>query len=130
MTGSTILWISDDLSGISRVVHLQNAGFELLTTTNASEAIALGFVNRRIAAIVLDQRGKKHGSFALARILKSIRCDVPILLLSPEAIEPLPRFVDASICAGEELEPLLPVLNALIRASWDGSPIELERLVH
>lgn len=124
MANSIILWISDDaFTSGSIAPSLERAGYELHTTSNGLQATLLALLGRRIEAIVLDQRAKERASLGLAWLLRSVRADVPIVLLSSAMLEPLPRCVDACVCLGRELESLLTVLNALVATGWDRSPV-------
>ncbi len=124
MATSIILWISDDLFTSGSVAcSLERGGYELRITANACHAAVLALLDRRIEAVVLDQRLKRRPSLGLAWVLRSLRADVPIVLLSSEVLEPLPRCIDACVCVGQEIEPLLTVLNALVATGWDKSPV-------
>ncbi len=118
MNTPTILCVADDVAtNDSLLPTLRHAGYELLVTGSATQATALLFIHRRIEAVVLDQRTKERTSLGLARILRSLRADVPILLLAREMLDPLPRCLDACICVGQELDSLLPILNTFVRGT-------------
>ncbi len=117
MDTATILCVADDVSTDSLLPTLRNAGYELLVAGNAAQATALLFIHRRIEAVVLDQRTKERTGLGLARVMRSLRADVPILLLSRETLNPLPRCLDACICVGQELSSLLPILNTFVHGT-------------
>ncbi len=93
---------------------LHQAGYEVLTTSSAAQATALLFLHRKLEAVVIDQRENCQLAHGLARLMRSLRADVPMLLLARETVEPLPRWFDACLCVGQELSSVLPVLNTLV----------------
>ncbi len=118
MDTPTILCVVDNpAADDSLLPTLQNAGYELLVASNAAQATALLFIHRKLEAVVLDQRSKERTGLGLARIMRSLRADVPILLLSRETLNQLPRCLDACVCVGEELSSLLPILNTFVRGT-------------
>ncbi len=118
MDTPTILCVVDDgASDESLLPTLRNAGYEVLVTGSAPQATALLFIHRRIEAVVLDQRAKQRTGLRLARVMRSLRADVPILLLSREMLDPLPRCLDACVCVGQELNSLLPILNTFVHGT-------------
>ncbi len=111
-----ILCVTDDDSPTNALVAtLREAGYELLTTGSMARATALLFLHRKLEAVVLDQRGNAAISLRLPRLLRSLRADIPILLLAREVVEPLPNYLDACLCVGQELTSLLPILDTLVR---------------
>lgn len=121
MAHYTILYVAPDLSDGSPVaLSLRAAGCRMVTTDSPAQALALLFVNRRIDAVVLDERAGQPNSIGLAKLLRSLRADIPILLVAQGKIDPLPRGVDACVCTGEEGAALLPVLGTLLLQRWNG----------
>ncbi len=124
MATSIILWVSDDLFTSDSVASsLERAGYQLRITSSACHAAVLALLDRRIEAVVLDQRLMERTSLSLAWVLRSLRADVPIALLSSAILEPLPRCLDACVCVGQEIESLLTVLHALVATGWDRIPV-------
>ncbi len=115
MDTTTILCVTDDTTANGSVLEaLRDAGYEVLVASSAAQAAALLFIHRRIEAVVLDQRLKDRASIRLVRLLRSLRSDVPILLLSRDVLDPLPRCIDACVCVGQELGSLLPILHTMV----------------
>jgi DNA-binding response OmpR family regulator len=113
----TILCVADDTSSAQSLASkLQLAGYAAHCAAGPSQATALLFVNRSVEAVVLDQRSKSSASFALARLLRSLRRDIPILLLSAEVVDPLPSCIDGAVCTNAGIEGLLPMLDLVLGA--------------
>jgi DNA-binding NtrC family response regulator len=114
MSTHTILYISDDLSAADSYARkLKGTGLDLVSTSSASDAAALLFVNRRFEAVVLDQRKNSQTHLDLARVLKSFR-NIPIILVSTQVVEPLPTSVDALVCVNDEMEELPRMIEAIL----------------
>jgi DNA-binding NtrC family response regulator len=92
---------------------LQDAGYDLTTTDSRSQAFALLFVMKSVAAVIVDQRDSERASFDLPRHLRCVRRDVPIVLLSHEPVSNLPVYIDACVSDQEPLENLVHVLDEL-----------------
>jgi CheY-like chemotaxis protein len=92
---------------------LQDAGYELTTTTDQSQALAMLFVMKSVDAVIVDQREDEHASFDLPRHLRALRRNVPIVLLSHEPLPQIPDYVDACISDQEPLDRLVHVLDEL-----------------
>jgi DNA-binding NtrC family response regulator len=114
MSTHTVLYISDDLSAAdSYARRLKGTGLDLVTARSASDAAALLFVNRRVEAVVLDQRKNSASYAGLARVLKSFR-DIPIILVSTQVVDPLPTSVDALVCLNDQIEELPQMIEAIL----------------
>ena len=114
MAHKTILWVTaDEVSAADPVViAFHKAGYEVVSTPSPSQAMAVLFLIRGVHAVVLDQRLAHSGT--LAGSLRSLRPEVPILLLSREQVSPLPQAVDGCVSVGEGLEGLLPSLETVL----------------
>ena len=111
----TILYVARDLAAGSCIISkLRNANFNLISASKAPEAIAKLFTNRRVEAIVLDQRATDKVNLGLAKFVKSFRAAVPVILLSTQLIEPLPRCIDAGVCLQDELGGLVPTIEMFL----------------
>lgn len=111
----TILYVARDLTKGSHILKkLRAAGFHLISARKAPEAIAKLFTNRRVEAIVLDQRATDKLDLGLARIVKSFRAAVPVILLSTHLVDPLPRCIDAGVCLHDEASGLVPTIEMFL----------------
>lgn len=111
----TILYVARDVTSGNQILRkLKTAGFELISATKSTEAIAKLFANRRVEAIVLDQRATDKLSLGLAKFIKSFRAAVPVILLSKQLVDPLPRCIDAGVCLHDELGGLVPTIEMFL----------------
>ena len=116
----TLLYATDDRAANESLERKLNlAAYDSVLTASSIQALALLFVNRRINAVLLDQQTKHRPSLMLARAMRSLRPDIPIVLLAPEPIEPLPKCLDACLCAERDLGSLIPMLHMLLTARGD-----------
>ena len=110
----TILYVGENLSRDNSIVSkLKSAGFNMVSASRSTEAVAKLFANR-IEAIVLDQRSTPKITLGLAKFIKSFRAAVPVILLSTQLLDPLPRCIDAGVCLQEELGGLVPMIELLL----------------
>lgn len=114
----TVLHVTDPDSPNGPVVSaLHAAGYELLAASSIMGAVAAAFVNRRLGAVVLDTISEQT-SLRMARAIRSVRADLPIVLVNHGMANELPRYVDACVCTVEENGGILQrVLDTLWRAA-------------
>ena len=118
MTRETILCISDQATCSDPVsVALEAAGYQVVSTKSTMQAIALLFILHPAAAAVLDSQEGEQTSFDVARSLKAVRPDVPIVLLCRDPIGRLPPCVDACVSTREPLVNLTSGLKSLLTAN-------------
>jgi DNA-binding response OmpR family regulator len=110
MAKRTVLYVSEEGADGCVAQRLRQAGFEVFTTRPQS-AVAILFVNRRLDAVVLEDRGNKESACALAALLRSIRAEVPIVLVSASSLDGLPSGVDACVNPENSLEMLAGILS-------------------
>lgn len=60
---------------------LRNAGYDVLVSSNASEAVGLVFVNRRIEAVFINSYGEPRMGVEVAARLRAINPRIPILVV-------------------------------------------------
>jgi CheY-like chemotaxis protein len=117
MASETILYIFDSVRDSNAAfVALRSAGYDVVSTNSAMQAIALLFLLHPIAAVVLDHRAPEVTSFDVARSLKAVRPDVPIVLLCRGQFDRLPPSIDACVSAGQPLTKLISELRRLLTA--------------
>jgi len=115
MAENTILYISDhELRSSSILAALGATGYDVVSTDNSTQAIALLFVMHSVTAIVLDQHSIEEPSFDLTHSLRALRPDVPIVLLCADRIDRLPPAVDSCVNTGQGLENLEADLQRLL----------------
>jgi hypothetical protein len=117
MASETILYVFDSGRDSSMAfAALRSAGYEVVSTHSAMQAIALLFILHPIAAVVLDHRQPEATSFDVARSLKAVRPDVPIVLLRRGWCGRLPPSIDACVSAGQPLTEVVSELRRLLTA--------------
>ena len=105
MSIATVLYISDKtVPGDPVTGALRNAGYEVVSADSFSEGVALLFLLRSVAAVVLHDRLGERNGVDVARSLRSIRPEVAIILLSPNQIDSLPPYVDASVSMSQPFD--------------------------
>jgi len=113
---ATILCIDDHWNGlIGRKMFLENNGYEVLEATGGAEGLKL-FRSHSIDAVVLDYQMPGMNGDVVAAKMKSVKSDVPIMLLS--AYGPLPKkkleAVDSFLSKSQPPHILLSTLQNLL----------------
>ena len=117
MTDETILYVSDQTANNNSVLAaLKAAGYEVVSTNSATQAIALLYVLHTVAGVVLNHRARERAKFDIAGSLRAIRSDVPIVLLCDDQITRLPSSEDACVDTGQPLEKLAAAVRRLLAA--------------
>ncbi len=126
MARERILYIFDSGSDSNAVLGaLRATGYDVVSTNSAMQAIALLFLLHPIAAVVLDHRATEVTSVDVARSLKAVRADVPIVLVCCDPIDRLPPAVDACVSARRPLAELTSEVGRLLaskRTAHDPDP--------
>jgi len=119
MSIGTILYVSDKTIGNDPILGaLRSSGYKVVCADSSSQGIALLFLVRSVAAVVLhDQLGERSGA-DVAQTLRTIRPDVPVVLLCPNRIDPLPSSMDVCVSLSQPLEMVtLAIQRLLTRAT-------------
>ena len=115
MTRDTILYIFDSgRDSNAALAALRASGYEVVSTNSAMQAIALLFILHPIAAVVLDHRAPEVTSFDVARSLKAVRPDVPVVLVCRDQVDRLPPSVDACVSTRQPLAKLTSEVRSLL----------------
>jgi len=108
----------DDQDAIRRLLEsaLEQFGCTALVASSGREALRLA-AQHRIDVVILDYSMPDMNGGEVARKMKRLRPDVPILLFSGSQDIPSSTFmgVDAFVAKGEGLSPLLAVLERLLQ---------------
>jgi CheY-like chemotaxis protein len=114
MKHETILYLSDQATSSDSVfAALETTGYEVVSTNSSTQAIALLYIMHSVAAVVLHHRAREQTSFDVARSLRAIHPDVPIVLLCRDQIDRLPPCVDACVSTEQPLEKLASAVRSL-----------------
>jgi CheY-like chemotaxis protein len=118
-TSYTVLCVDDEPLGLQiRRALLEVAGYKVLTALDGKAAISL-FEHNQIHVVLLDYLMPGMNGGQVARAMRSIKPEVPILLhsacvdLPPETVD----LVNATLSKGEGPEMLISRLQLLIDAS-------------
>lgn len=115
--GKTVLCIDDHpnaLAGWS--LYLHNAGYGVLTTIDPTEGLEL-FATRPVDAVLLDYTMPLMDGTEVARTMKRMKPNVPILLFSGHVLPNTAlEAVDAVLFKGEPPQNVLSKLDELLAA--------------
>ena len=96
-----IFYVSDLATGSNSVLAALKATGYKVVDTNSTQAIALLYLMHSVGAIVINQQPEEQTSFDLARRLRTIRPDVPIVLLCGDQIDRLPLATEELTNSGK-----------------------------
>lgn len=116
MSKPLILCIDDEEVGLRiRRMVLERAGYRVLTATDGRAGVGL-FSDESVQAVVLDYFMPRMNGGDVAKEMRSLRPDVPIILLSAYINLPaeVVSMVDCTILKGEGPERLLAKLRDLL----------------
>jgi DNA-binding NtrC family response regulator len=117
MTGNTILYVSDPAASNKLLVEaLKSAGYDVVSTSSASQAVALLFLMYSAAGVVLSHDVTEHASFDVVHSLRMLCPQIPIIILCDGQTEPVPS---GELCVGarETLEKLVDTVQRLLSGS-------------
>jgi CheY-like chemotaxis protein len=119
MEHNTILYISDRANSSNSVLdELKETGCKVVSTNSSTEGVALLYIMHSVAAVVLDNRAREQASFDVARSLREIRSNVPVMLLPDEQIDGSPSWTNECVST----EKLTSALQHLLTAEpWPDS---------
>ncbi len=111
-----LLCVDDDAVTLDiRQQLLELAGFQVIATTDALEAVEL-FRAQQVDAVILDYQMPGMNGGELAEVLKTIRPGVPVMIVSalPWLPEDAPRCIDAFISKGDSNSALMNKIALLV----------------
>jgi CheY-like chemotaxis protein len=121
----TILCIDDDDGVLSyHRALLERRGYEVLTATSARLGLQLAEICP-VAAVVVDYHMPEMNGHEVATKIKSIRPQVPIVMVSGDDAVPEQALdaVDAFVSKNEVARCLLSVLNRVCREGHSSFPV-------
>jgi DNA-binding NtrC family response regulator len=114
---NTILYISEQAAGNKPLVDaLKCVGYDVVTTSSPSQAVALLFLMYSAAGVVLSRHLTQHASFDVAHSLRTVCPQIPIILLCDGAVEPTP-CVDSCLGTEEPLEKLVEAVRRVLEGN-------------
>jgi CheY-like chemotaxis protein len=115
-----ILCIDDDVQSLGvRKLLLETFDFRVITATSGREGLKL-FRSRKVDAVILDYQMPEMDGGEVARRLKDLRPQVPVLMLSalPWLPEEAPQHcIDLFVTKGDPTSKLVSELEQLIAAA-------------
>lgn len=115
-----ILCIDDDGAGLeARKELLEISGYEVLTAQSGENGLGL-FVSHPIDAVVLDYKMPGMNGDRVARQMRRVKPDVPILMLSGYCDLPLNELscVDAFLSKGESWSTVVSAVDRLLNPQF------------
>jgi DNA-binding NtrC family response regulator len=100
---NTVLYISDDANDSNLLSALKETGCEVVKATSPAQAVAMLYVMNAVMAVVLDERSSEHASFDLAKSLRRIRPNVPVMLGCSDEIDGSPSSVEPGCVSTDKL---------------------------
>ncbi len=118
----TLLCVDDDSQCLAvRRLMLEAHGFNVVTSINPKQGLKL-FRAKRFDAAVLDYQMPGMNGAELAKAMKDVRSDVPVLILS--GLIELPKtdevYYDSFVSKGEAGHRLINELHSLIKTPSGG----------
>ena len=113
---ASVLCIDDEVLGLEiRKVVFERAGYKVLTASDGQTAVRI-FLENEIDAVVLDYAMPGMNGSQVARALREIKPDVPILLLSAylSLPEEASQWVDLIVNKGDGAPTLLLRVEELL----------------
>ena len=119
---ATLLCVDDDSQCLAvRRLMLEAHGFNVVTSINPKQGLKL-FRAKRFDAAVLDYQMPGMNGAELAKAMKDVRSDVPVLILS--GLVELPQtneiYYDSFICKAEAGHRLIKEIQSLIEVPDGG----------
>jgi CheY-like chemotaxis protein len=113
----TILCVDDEQTGLLvRKFVLEHSGYKVITAERASKAMEI-FRETKVDAVVVDYVMPEMDGLQLAKNLRKIKPEVPIIMLT--ALEELPEgsdsFVDKLVLKGQPPAELLRVIEQVLQ---------------
>ena len=111
-----ILCIDDDGAGLEACKELlEISGYEVLTAQSGEQGLGL-FVSHPLDAVVVDYQMPGMNGDRVARQMRRVKPDVPILMLSGYGELPLNELscVDAFVSKGESWSTVISTLDRLL----------------
>ncbi len=113
---ATLLCVDDDSQCLAvRRLMLEAHGFNVVTSINPKQGLKL-FRSKRFDAAVLDYQMPGMNGAELAKAMKDVRSDVPVLILSGliELPDDTPVYYDSFVCKAEAGHKLIEEIQSLI----------------
>jgi hypothetical protein len=115
MMEKTILYLSGERSSTCLVTKaLETTGSRVVSGNSSSQGMALLFLIKSVAAVVIDDEVRKTGDFDVACSMRAIRPQLVIILRSGSEVETLPKCFDACVNAEQPFEDITSSVGYLL----------------
>ena len=111
----TLLLVSPAEIGDSVALALNAAGYQVAIANTELRAVALVFLMRSFAAVIVDERQHENPSFALPSRLHGIRPDVPVVVISRVPVSSPPAGVEACVLEQELPNAMTALLGSAVQ---------------
>jgi DNA-binding NtrC family response regulator len=116
MDHGTILYISDATKGKGAVcAAIKETGCDVLSANSPTEGVAMLYIMRTCAAVVIDDRAREEANFDLAQSLRKIDPGVPVLELCSEHVDSSSARADACVSTDKLASAIQQLLGTLSR---------------
>ena len=105
---NTILWADDEMELLKPyVIYLKEKGYEVLSATNGQDAIDI-FRNEVVDIVFLDENMPGLSGLETLETMKSIRADVPIVMITKSEEERIMEQAIGAKIADYLIKPVNP----------------------
>ena len=113
MEHNAILYISDGANTSNSVLAaLKETGCEVVTTNSPTEGVALQYIMRTVAAVVLDNGVRERAGFDVAQSLGQIRPNVAVVLRCGDQIDSSPSRTERCVDTAKLTSTVQQLLTA------------------
>jgi DNA-binding NarL/FixJ family response regulator len=99
-------------SSNSVLAAFKETGYEVVSTNSPTEGVALLYLMHSVALVVLDNRARGQVSFDVARSLREIRPNVPVMLLCGDQTDSSPSWTGKCVSKDKLTSALQHLLTA------------------
>ena len=120
-----VLLCIDDEPVVLRVTKLllETAGYDVLTAENGQEGVRI-FHSSHVDAVILDYRMPEMNGGMVARMMRNLKPQVPIIMYSGYQVSPddLDGLVDMYLVKGQDPRVLLMTIEQLLTRESEAPP--------
>ena len=125
VSGKLLLCVDDRAASLEiRKLILEREGYEVLTASDGSSGLEL-FASHAVDLVVLDYNMPEPNGAVVARKMRSLKPEVPVIMLSAYFEPPAEaeQFIDAYVAKGQNPRVLLKQIGQLINGKAGGGKV-------